>query len=292
MLSSSLWSKLPNELIELIFSQLVDAHIYTDPAYTWVCLRQLSAHQKHTIELRFRSFWLSKISITLYAGTRHKFEYVIDDVTGAANPDEGGRVIFSVGRQIHSPIFGLNQDSRPGRMTNRYLREAWDLYDPAANRNITVRLGEGYLARGCKGGYLLNDTHLPRLQVSRAGKIRFLWKEAVNELLREEMYMRQAGDDLVCAPAFSLDANVADPLPPVHRRLQRMAGPKPRRAASSCGWGRPPPAPCLDPGEAVEVARASRPPRCCSETPRGQVADRRLGAALVTQLRRPLGEAT
>ena len=226
MLSSSLWSMLPNELIELIFSQLVDAHIHTDPAYTWVCLRQLSAHQKHTIELRFRSFWLSKISITLYAGTRHKFEYVIDDVTGAANPDEGGRVIFSVGRQIHSPLFGVNQDSRPGRVTNRYLREAWDLYDPAANRNITVRLGEGYLARGCKGGYLLNDTHLPRLQVSRAGKIRFLWKEAVNELLREEMYMRQAGDDLVCAPAFSLDANVADPLPSSSSTPATNGGPK------------------------------------------------------------------
>ena len=202
MLSSSLWEKLPNELVEHIFSQLVDAHIDTDPAYTWVCLRQLSAHQKHTIELRFRSFWLPKISITLYAGTRHKFEYAIDDNAGAANPDDGDRAIFSIHRQVHSPLFGLSQDSMPGRMTTRSLREAWSQYDPAVNRNITVRLGEGYLAQGCKGGYLLNDTDLPGLEVSPAGKIRFLWKDAVNELLREEIYMRKAGDDLVCLPAL------------------------------------------------------------------------------------------
>ncbi len=202
MLSPSLWGNLPIELVEHTFSQLVEAHIYTDPAYTWVCLRQLSAHQKHTIELHFQSFWLPKISITLYAGTRHKFEYAIDDNAGAANPDGSGRVAFSVHRQVHSPIFGLSQDSRPGRLTNRYLREAWNRYDPAANRNITVRLGEGYLAQGCRGGYLLNDTDLPGLQISPAGKIRFLWKDALNELLREEIYMRKAGDDLVCLPAL------------------------------------------------------------------------------------------
>jgi hypothetical protein len=82
MALSQIWRDLPGDLAEQTLTQLVAAHFHTDPAYTWVCLRQLSAHQKRVIEHRFGQFWLPKLSITLYTGARHKFEYAIDPVRG------------------------------------------------------------------------------------------------------------------------------------------------------------------------------------------------------------------
>jgi hypothetical protein len=64
-----------------------------------------------------------------------------------------------------------------------------------------VRLGEGYLNGGFRGGYILNDTDLPGRQILERG-IRFPWKDAMNELLREEMYMRKVGDEMVCPPVI------------------------------------------------------------------------------------------
>ncbi|KAL2261490.1 hypothetical protein VTK26DRAFT_4065 [Humicola hyalothermophila] len=77
------------------------------------------------------------------------------------------------------------------------VQRAWERYDPVRMRNFTVRLGEGVLNGGCQGGYIVNDTDLPGLEVLEGGrKIRFLWKEAVGLLLQEEMYMRRKGEEL------------------------------------------------------------------------------------------------
>lgn len=152
MVPSTIWRSLPIDLTEEIFSRLVDASFQTDPAYAWVVLRQLSRHQKRAIEVRFATFWLPKLSITLYSGARHKFEYSIDDEARLPNPDEKDQVIFSVQRQTHNPLLGISQDSMPGSMGRKHLQEAWDRYDPVNGRNITVRLGEGHLSAGCRGG--------------------------------------------------------------------------------------------------------------------------------------------
>ena len=201
MILSTIWASLPNDVTEYIFELLVDAHFYTDPAYTWVVLRQLSQHQKRAIEIRFASFWISKLTITLYSGARHKYEYAIDEQARLPNPDGSDQIIFSLQRQTHTPLLGISQDSMPGRIGLKSLEGAWNKYDPVHARNITVRLGEGWLSAGCRGGYLVNDTDIPGLRVLPSGRIHFLWKKAMNELLREEMYMRNAGERLVCDPS-------------------------------------------------------------------------------------------
>lgn len=205
MLSAN-WGALPNDVTEYIFELLVDAHFYTDPAYTWVSLRQLSSHQKRAIEHRFASFWLPKVSITLYSGARHKFEYDIDDKTWPQNFDGSDHVVFSLLHQIHNPLLGIDQYSMPGRFGRKHLQDTWAQYDPVHLRNFTVRLGEGFLSAGCRGGYLVNDTDLPGLQVLPNLQIRFSWKGAMNELLREEMYMRKTGERLVCVALLEFEA--------------------------------------------------------------------------------------
>ncbi|KAK4097633.1 hypothetical protein N658DRAFT_526912 [Parathielavia hyrcaniae] len=210
MALSEVWRGLPSDLTEIILSKLVDVHFYSDPAYTWTHLRHTSAHQKHVIEHRFRIFWLPKLGITLYAGVAHKFEYsVVDDDGDSDNESEvetsdpdsefvGSRAMatFAVQVHIHHPIGRVRQESKPGKLTQKYLRESWDAYDSATHRNITVRLGERYLNGGCRGGYILNDTDLAGLQVLACGTIRFRWKDALSELLREEMYMRKVADEM------------------------------------------------------------------------------------------------
>ncbi|KAK4150462.1 hypothetical protein C8A00DRAFT_36927 [Chaetomidium leptoderma] len=227
MALSTIWRELPGDLAEQILSQLVATHFHRDPAYTWACLRHLSAHQKHVIEYRFAQFWLPKLSITLYSGVRHKFEYALDKTP---NPDDSDRATFSIERQIHHPLLGLSQDSVPGALTEKCLRDAWDQYDPATFRNITVRLGEGYLSGGCRGGYLVNDTDIPGLQFLPGRKIRFCWKEAMNGLLREELYMRKVGDEMFaeacnrwCAQnlqAPPATAGNGPPVPPLHIQVR------------------------------------------------------------------------
>lgn len=206
---SPIWRSLPIELVEQVFMHHVNAHFFTDPAYTWTQLRQLSGHQKRIVERHFRVYWLPRMSITLYASPSHRFEYGLDEsvttqqsATSAASIDGGrdngaGVVIFAMQQQIHSPLAGISQDLGFGRFTRQYLRKVWDMYHPATHRNITVRLGEGVLSGGYRGGYILNDTHLLRLEMLESGKIRFEWKGTVNELLREEMYMRKVGEKMV-----------------------------------------------------------------------------------------------
>lgn len=191
MALSDIWQSTPPELVGQILSHHVDAHFDTDPAYTWVRLRQLSSPQKHGIERRFATFWLPKLSITLYNGAHWQFEYTLHETT----PD--GQATFRP-----PPDTDVND-----------LENAWAAYDPPNNSNITVRLGEGYLNGGCNGGYLVNDTNLPLLEHQRetsnvpgGGVIRFCWKAAMDGLLREEMYMRKVGDELVpVPPLYAMD---------------------------------------------------------------------------------------
>lgn len=200
---SPIWRHLPGDVAELIFSDMVNSHFDTDPAYTWVCLRHLSAHLKRIIERRFGEHWLPKLSITLYGNNRDRIEYRFDTAL-ASNPDADGRVTFFAEHHVHVPRVNVIQVSAPGRVTGLYLHKIWGRYNPTQNRNITVRLGEGYLSGGCMGGYIVNDTDLPGLKVLNRGKIRFLWKEAMNELLREEVYMTKVGNEMVCPPTHSL----------------------------------------------------------------------------------------
>ena len=211
MALSDVWKSLPHDLTEEVFSQLVELCWDTDPAYVWVSLRQLSGHQKRVIEPRFAAFWVPKTTVTLYSGARHRFEYGIDGEAGTVGANDGsGMVTFAVLHQSHTPLLGLSQNSIPGTMAQRRLRETWQRYHTSDARNLTVRLGEGFLSRGCRGGYLLNDTRLPGLTTMPGGKITFQWKGAINELLREEMYMRKVGEQMVCAP-FPLGASLAHP---------------------------------------------------------------------------------
>ncbi|KAH6635809.1 major facilitator superfamily domain-containing protein [Chaetomium tenue] len=198
---SPIWRSLPDDLAEQVFALHVKAHFFTDPAYTWTQLRHLSAHQKRVVERRFQAYWLPKLSISLYASASHRFDYGMGEdtqqaTTATTSVADDGSVVFAMQRQVHNPLAGISQDLGLGRFTRKYLRKAWGMYDPAACRNITVRLGEGVLSGGCRGGYILNDTHLPGVELLEGGGIRFDWKGAIDELLREEMYMRKAGEKM------------------------------------------------------------------------------------------------
>lgn len=187
---SNIWQALPGDVVELILEHHVDDYA-GDPAYTWAVLRHVSAAQKRLIERRFEVFWLPLLNITLYHGTGNHFDYEFDrdaQATGSGSDGIGsGEATFSRVAST-SPI-------TPGE-----VMEAWAAYNPASCRSVTVRLGEGYLSGGCKGGYILNDTGLPGLEVLDGGEsIRFRWKEAMDELLREELYIRRVGERLVCS---------------------------------------------------------------------------------------------
>lgn len=186
MALSEIWHGLPRELVEQILTHHVDSH-WEDPAYTWVRLRHLSSDQKHRIERHFESSWLPKLNITLYYHTRDQFEYsLVQDKANRVSADGKATFVFVIGPNA-------TDDTDP--------KVAWDDYSVALNRNITVRLGESWLSGGCKGGYILNDTDLPGLEVLDDGRrIRFCWKGAMDELLREEMYMRRVGEELVRIP--------------------------------------------------------------------------------------------
>ena len=127
---SPIWRALPGDITEHILSLLVAAHFHTDPAYTWTSLRHLSAHQKRAIEHRFARVWLPRLGITLYAGVRHRVEYALDQTPtptltptldgGILPVDSGGdTAVFAVQRQVHNPLLGVSQDSRPGKLAAR-----------------------------------------------------------------------------------------------------------------------------------------------------------------------------
>ncbi|KAL2020775.1 hypothetical protein VTK56DRAFT_7973 [Thermocarpiscus australiensis] len=182
MALSDIWLELPRELVGQILDHHVDDYFGNDPAYTWVQLRHVSAHQKHAIERRFEEFWLPKLNVTVYEGSSSWMDYILEDTPDSPNPTADGRVIFFLDPECSGDP-----------------KTAWAAYKPTTHRNVTVRLGEAYLSGGCRGGYIVNDTDLPGLEVLDDGRrIRFCWKDAVNELLREELYMRRVGDEMGC----------------------------------------------------------------------------------------------
>jgi hypothetical protein len=223
---SPIWRELPNDLTQLILAHLVSAQFDSDPADTWTRLRHVSAHQKRVIEHRFARVWLPRLSITLYGGVRHKVEYQLDVDASGSKPadDDDGYATFAIDQHLHQPRAGITQASRPGRLTGQYIRSVWTQYDPTKNRIITVRLGEGVLNGGVKGGYLLNDTGLPGLVVLPGEKIRFCWKGTVDELLREEIYMRRVGEQMVGSPLASPVSCANIPFFIVHDRMRGLSG--------------------------------------------------------------------
>jgi len=183
---SEIWQTLPRELIDKILNHHVDAFSNADPTYAWTVLRQLSHDQKRRIERFFASFWLPKMTLTVYRDSSTFNEYVFERVIprDVSLAEEGTAITDEMVQ------FRTSDDGEKSYGIGRY--------HPDTNRNVTVRLGEGVLFGGCIGGYILNDTGLPGLKILDNGKtIQFSWKGAMNELLREEMFMRILGDKLV-----------------------------------------------------------------------------------------------
>ena len=177
--------KLSVELIEKIFTELVDTY-HDDPALQWVELRQLSAYQKRRIERHFRDFWLPKFVVTIYCGATTQLDYEL--VTVKKRPDSTSDNITH---------FSLGQAGRLDRMPSDYLPNLWKSYS-FENRVAHLRLGESYLNGGLRAAYIVNDTGLPGLQVDESAKnIRFNWREALNELLREQMMLRNISPHVV-----------------------------------------------------------------------------------------------
>ncbi|KAK1764219.1 hypothetical protein QBC33DRAFT_201795 [Phialemonium atrogriseum] len=178
---------LPLEITEEILSALVDV-FDDDPAYQWTTLRQLSPHQKHRIERRFRDFWLRHVSLTLYyESTSDNTDFNFDGVSEKPGSPEMASFVFQGWRSI----------ARPERNTPELLKRYWANYT-SRNRNATIRLGEGVLNGGFAGGYILNDTYLSGLEIDDSGQtVRIRWKEAINELMREEMFLRRITPSLL-----------------------------------------------------------------------------------------------
>lgn len=208
---SAIWRFLPDDIAEHILSVLVKQHLYTDPAYTWTKLRHLSAHQKRVIERVFEEIWVPRLGVTVYTGSKDRFEYRFKRVLplGGSGRGEnplgedrdrgvkGSKVLLTVDKLIHWPILGVSQTLELGRQTREFLVKAWHHAGSMQGTMVVVRLGEGTMKGGCRGAYLVNDTALPGLEVLGNGDIAFDWKGATDELLREEMYMRRVGDEMV-----------------------------------------------------------------------------------------------
>lgn len=180
--------ELPPELKEQILSELVD-DFDDDPAQQWM-LRHLSHHQKHRVEQRFRDFWLPKLIITQYLGASVSIDYTLVRLekpsVSASDADELDYVAHF--QATLNPLFGIKPE---------YLLEMWKQHS-VENPNAHLRLGEGLLNDGFRGGYIINDTELPGLQVDESGtNIRFDWHGAFNALLREEIMLRKVHDKMV-----------------------------------------------------------------------------------------------
>lgn len=289
---SSIWRALPSDITEQILTRLVDAHFHTDPAYTWSALRHLSAHQKRVLERRFATFWLPKLSITLYGRVTHQVEYRFlatspDDAADAEHEDDA-KATFAVPEDALRAI-----ERRGGGWVDGGLRGMWADYDLTANRNVTVRLGEGLLNGGCWGGYMVNNTALPGLEVLEGGKIRFEWKRAVDELLREEMWMRRVGGEMVSAvlrfvfvwggvrmltAAWPIVCRCRQSL---DSALPRAGAPAIRRSSRACSD---------DTSLALAKVRATRSTSCRSYAPH-QEGSAQQNSTYGTQICSPLSEA-
>ncbi|KAK2762191.1 hypothetical protein FQN54_001200 [Arachnomyces sp. PD_36] len=177
--------KLPPELTEQILSTLVDEH-EDNPAQHWA-LRHLSHHQKRRIEQHFCDYWLPKLIVTIYGGAWTSIDYKL------------------TGLEKSSPITdGLNDvahfqasEDLDSRIRQEYLKELWDGHSVESPK-AHLRLGEGLLNDGFKGGYIVNDTEIPHLKVDESGtNIRFDWRGAFDALLREEIMLRKIHDEMI-----------------------------------------------------------------------------------------------
>ncbi|KAK3322950.1 hypothetical protein B0H66DRAFT_217428 [Apodospora peruviana] len=194
---SPIWHHLPQEIVETILTHHVDSFIDRDPALAWVQLRQISGYQLRRIERHFRQHWLPKMSITLYSPDAGCWS--IEYFFHAFDEDNKKIVIFAAEElALNSwPVF--TQGFEPAAT----ILDVWADFarSPINKRNITVRLGEGVLSGGYHGGYIVNDTDLPGLQhpprAEQGRYVQFDWMRAMNELLREEMFMRNVADKMV-----------------------------------------------------------------------------------------------
>jgi hypothetical protein len=78
------------------------------------------------------------------------------------------------------------------------LNNLWHDYS-FSNKKVFLRLGEGepIFVKGPSGGYLINDTDLPDLEVEESGlRIKFNWKLMFECFFREEMMMRDRQNKL------------------------------------------------------------------------------------------------
>lgn len=181
--------KLPPELTEQILSKVVD-EFDNDPAQQWT-LRHLSHYQKHRIEQRFCDFWLPKLIVTIYAGAWSSIDYKL---VGLEKPSSNSA---SDSDMLNSVAHFQAPEDPNSRIKQEYLVELWKEHS-VETPNAHLRLGEGLLNDGFKGGYIVNDTELPELRVDESGiHLRFDWRGAFSALLQEEIMLRKVHDEMV-----------------------------------------------------------------------------------------------
>lgn len=148
------------------------------------------------------------MTLTLYVGgtlTWRDYECCGFE-NGKSASDDDEIAIFTVRGGLRNTIHQNGQSLDLDAM----IKPTWEEYS-TGNRCVTVRLGEGILNNGFAGGYILNDTFLPGLQVEEDGHtVGFRWREALGELMREEMFMKGVTQGLVSHSH------------PVHSFIQRL----------------------------------------------------------------------
>ncbi|KAF1979105.1 hypothetical protein BU23DRAFT_148135 [Bimuria novae-zelandiae CBS 107.79] len=162
---------LPAELVEEILTALVDSY-NDDPAYQWNQLRNLSSFQRQCIEKHFENFWLPKLIISAFSGIWFSWEYTLDSTDA----------LLSEGIATYRHILD------PSNSMNHLLQEKWEYPSGPA---VFLRFGEGFLKRGLRGGYIVDDLEPTGLEVSNEGlTMRFNWRRTLDALFREEMLLR------------------------------------------------------------------------------------------------------
>ncbi|KAI1104471.1 hypothetical protein F4804DRAFT_187058 [Jackrogersella minutella] len=200
-----LWRRLPRELIDQIMDFVVDDY-QLDPAYQWSILRHTSERQCRRIERYFLTYWVPKLTITLYSGPRCQIDYRLSD---REKDLDTSRVRFqTVGLGVSD---ALNKGD---------IRALWDHYS-FENRVAHLRLGEGLLNHGMTGGYIVNDTDIVDLKVDDDGfGIVFDWRRTFDALLREELMMRKLQVEMVTDRKAKL---VTEHRWPPFPRIQKLA---------------------------------------------------------------------
>ncbi|KAJ4348009.1 uncharacterized protein N0V89_009381 [Didymosphaeria variabile] len=182
-------STLPAEIKEEILTALVESCGDEDPAYVWTQLRNLSHFQRRRIENRFESFWLPKLSITVYHGVWYSFDYAY----------VGPHASLTEGIATYKQVPG--RDGAFSKETEDLLKASTYERLNAPNPELILRFGEGFGDTGeLRGGYIINDSELPGLEASEDGLVlRFDWRAALDALFREEMLLRKFRDEMMDA---------------------------------------------------------------------------------------------